>query len=181
MEIGEIPRDWKRANVSPIFKKGPRNNAENYRPISLMFIVCKLMESFVKEKIMSHILEEKLLSPKQYGLISGRSITTQLLKYLDNCIETIVSGGVVDAIYLDFVKAFDTVPHQRLLKKLEAYGTTDHILTLIKGFLSDRSQVVIYFSSRTKRDLCCLSSISTTYRRSFRPMHFSSRMIPKYS
>ena len=95
MEHGEIPNDWKRANVSPIYKKGPRNRAENYRTMSLTSIICKLMEYFVKEAAMNHMIEEKLLSSKQYGFISGRSTTTQLLRYLDKCIETIVDGGVV--------------------------------------------------------------------------------------
>ena len=142
MEHGEIPSDWKMAFVSPIYKKGARNRAENYRPISLTSIVCKIMESFIKEAVMNHIKVEKLLSPKQYGFISGRSTATQLLRYLDKCIETIVAGGVVDTIYLDFAKAFDTVPHRRLIGKLESYGINGNILNWIKAFLRGRSQVV---------------------------------------
>ena len=142
MELGQIPKDWKQANVSPIFKKGARNKAVNYRPISLTSIVCKLMESFVKNKIMKHIIDNELLSQKQYGFIIGRSTITQLLMYLNNCIELIVTGGVVDVIYLDFAKAFDTVPHRRLLGKLKAYGVTGNIFNWIKGFLNERSQVV---------------------------------------
>ena len=141
-EAGEIPLDWKKARVSPIFKKGSRHTAENYRPISLTSIVCKLMESFIKDAIMDHIKTYNLLSSKQYGFISGRSTTTQLLNYLDICIDTIVTGGVVDTIYFDFAKAFDTVPHRRLLKKLEAYGIDGMNLKWIEAFLSDRTQVV---------------------------------------
>ena len=121
MEVGKLPMDWKKANVSPIYKKGARNKAENYRPISLTSIICKLMESFIKDEIMSHIKANNLLSLKQYGFLSGRSTTTQLLHYLDKCVDTIVTG-VVDTIYFDFAKAFDTVPHRRLLGKLAAYG-----------------------------------------------------------
>ena len=138
----QIPNDWKKANVSPIFKKGARNRAENYRPISLTSIVCKLMESIIKEAVMSHVLSNKLLSSKQYGFISGRSTVTQLLRYLDKCVETMVKGGVTDTIYLDFAKAFDTVPHERLLGKLKAYGIDGAILTWIKAFLTGRTQVV---------------------------------------
>ena len=108
---GNMPQDWKKANVSPIYKKGVRNQAGNYRPISLTSIVCKIMESLIKEPVMNHILSNKLLPPKQYGFISGKSSITQLLRYLGSCVETIVIGGVTGTIYLDFAKAFDTVPH----------------------------------------------------------------------
>ena len=96
----KLPIDWKRANISPIYKKGSRNRAENYRPIRLTSLVCKIMETFVKRAIMKHLNVEKLLSNKQYEFTSGRSTATQLLKYLDKCIDTIANGGVVDSIYL---------------------------------------------------------------------------------
>ena len=70
---GNMPQDWKKANVSPIYKK-----AGNYRPISLTSIVCKIMESLIKEAVMHHILSNKLLPPKQYGFISGKSSIMQL-------------------------------------------------------------------------------------------------------
>ena len=122
MGQGVIPKDWKRANVSPIYKKGSRNCAENYRPISLTSLICKLMETFVKRAIMNHLTDLNPLSDKQYGFINGRSTTTELLRYSDKCIEIIANGGVVDSIYLDFAKAFDSVPHRRLIGKLDSYG-----------------------------------------------------------
>ena len=93
---------WKKANISSIFKKGAKNRAENYRPISLTSIVCKLMEKFIKQAIQDYLLENDLLSKKQHRFISGRSTVTQLLRYLDECIEEISDGSVVDVIYLDF-------------------------------------------------------------------------------
>ena len=137
-----IPEDWKQAFVSPIFKKGARNRAANYRPISLTSIVCKLMESIVKESVMNHLLQHGLLSPKQYGFISGRCTATQLLRYLDICVENLVNGEVTDTIYLDFSKAFDTVPHLRLLEKLKSYGISGDIITWVREFLSNRTQIV---------------------------------------
>ena len=128
MNEGCILQDWKMAYDSPIFKKGARNKAVNYRSISLTSIVFKLMESFVKDSIMTHMRVENLLSSKQYGFINGRSTTTQLLSYLDKCIDTIVSGGVVDTIYFDFAKAFDSVPQKRLLGKLKSYGINGKVL-----------------------------------------------------
>ena len=142
IKYGIIPKVWKWACVPSIYKKGPRINAENYRSISLTSILCKIMECFVRERVTKHLLEKKLLSIKQYGFISGRSTTVQLLSYLDKCVKTIVDGGVVDTIYLDFVKVFHTVPHRRLIGKLNAYGIKGNRLNWISEFLCDRTQVV---------------------------------------
>ena len=108
------------AYVSPIFKKGARNKAEKYRLKSLTSIVCQLMESFVENSIITHMRAENLLSSKLCDFINGRSSSTQLLSYLDKCTDTIVSGGVVDTIYFDFAKAFDSVPHERLLGQFKS-------------------------------------------------------------
>ena len=142
IEHGILPQDWKNAFVSPIFKKGARNLAENYRPISLTSIACKLMEKFVKDAVLTYLVEHNLLSKKQFGFISGRSTVTQLLQYLDKCAEVIASGGVVDSIYFDFSKAFDTVPHQRLSAKMKAYGIQGNLLKWIEAFLTGREQMV---------------------------------------
>ena len=142
IEHGILPKDWKNAFVSPIFKKGARNLAENYRPISLTSIVCKLMEKLVKDAVLTHLLEHNLLSKKQFGFISGRSTVTQLLQYLDNCAGVIATGGVVDSIYFDFSKAFDTVPHRRLSVKMKAYGIQGKLLKWIEAFLTGREQMV---------------------------------------
>ena len=100
------------------------------------------MESLVKEEVLTHMISNNLLSKKQYGFISGRSTVTQLLNYLDKCTATMANGGVTDSIYLDFAKAFDTVPHSRLIGKLQAYGINGDLLKWIEAFLRDRSQVV---------------------------------------
>ena len=143
LRSGILPDDWKQATVSPIYKKGPKNQPSNYRPVSLTSIICKMMESILtKTMIMPHLMRENLLSNKQYGFIPGRSTTTQLLHYLDSCAEAIADGDVIDIIYFDFAKAFDTVPHRRLLKKIESYGIHGNILKWINGFLSNRRQTV---------------------------------------
>eukprot|EP00111_Clytia_hemisphaerica_P011109 TCONS_00032522-protein len=137
-----IPKEWKMAYVSPIYKnKGAQNLAINYRPVSLTSVVCKLMESFLRRHIMNHQQDQKLLSNKQYGFISHRSTVTQLLNYLDKCSESIANGKVVDTIYFDFAKAFGTVPYRRLLKKLKGYGISGNCLR-IESFLTDRKQLV---------------------------------------
>ena len=138
-----VPSDWKKANISPIFKKGSKSIAANYRPISLTAVLCKLMESFIRDHVMKYLMENKLLTVKQHGFICGRSTVTQLLKYLDDCAKCVASGKVVDAIYLDFEKAFDTVPHRRLLEKLKAYGIAGEIFYWISDYLRERTQVVL--------------------------------------
>ena len=143
LENGTLPDDWKMAHVTPIYKnKGEQNLAINYRPVSLTSIVCKTMESLLREHIMAHLLNKELLSNKQYGFISKRSTVTQLLNYIDKCCESIANGKVVDSIYFDFAKAFDTVPHRRLQKKLESYGIRGPLLKWITSFLTDRKQLV---------------------------------------
>ena len=142
VKSGKIPEEWKLANIVAVFKKGSKSLPGNYRPISLTCVLCRVMESFLKDAIMEHLLENNLLSPRQHGFISGRSTVTQLLSYLDSCIKEVANGRVVDAVYLDFQKAFDTVPHARLLKKLEAYGIDGKLLEWITEYLKNRSQVV---------------------------------------
>ena len=105
-------------------------------------MVCKLLEMFVKKAFMEHLVSNSLLSSKQFGFTGGRSTVTQLLNYLDKCIEKIVAGKVVNCIYLDFSKAFDTVPHKRFSNKLKGYGISGELLNWIKAFLSDRTQTV---------------------------------------
>ena len=101
------------------------------------------METLIRDRLVQHLQEENLLSPKQHGFISGRSTVTQLLNYMDKCIQNTVGGHVVDAIYLDFAKAFDTVPHRRLLGKMEAYGISGSLLEWIKDYLHGRTQTVL--------------------------------------
>ena len=81
LKQGSLPLDWKLAHITPIFKKGTKNLAINYRPVSLTSIVCKLMEKIIKKQAVKHLLEYDLISPKQYEFVKGRSTTTQLLAY----------------------------------------------------------------------------------------------------
>ena len=101
-----------------------------------------MVETFIREKIMKHLIDENLLSSKQYGFISGRSTTLQLLNYIDKCVKTIAEGGVIDTIFFDFAKAFDSVPHRRLISKLESYGISGRVLNWIKNYLNERQQTV---------------------------------------
>lgn len=136
-----IPKEWKDGNVCPIFKKGNKSSASNYRPVSLTSVVCKLMESIVRDSIIEHMSLK--FTDCQHGFLNGRSCVTQLLECLNEWTSFLDKGQAVDVIYLDFAKAFDCVPHQRLLSKLKGYGIEGQSLGWIKDFLENRRQRVI--------------------------------------
>ena len=100
-----------------MYKKGNETHPLNYRPVSLTSIGCKILESIIRDHIIYHIKENKLLSNKQFGYIGGRSTTFQLIHVLDMGTKILDEGGTLDAIYCDFMKAFDKVPHNRLAHK----------------------------------------------------------------
>lgn len=143
ISTGELPEDWKCANITALFKKGNKKVAGNYRPVSLTSIICKLMESLVREEIIEHMKRHKLFSKRQFGFISGRSTVLQLLQVMDKWTEILDRGGCVDVVYCDFMKAFDKVPHLRLLHKLDKYQITGQYNTWIRSFLLGRKQRVI--------------------------------------
>ena len=119
-ETGCIPLQWKTANVVALHKKGSKSFASNYRPISLTCIMCKLYEQLIRQHILNHVSES--ITNKQHGFLSGRSCLSNLLEALDIIFDMIANGETVDIFYLDFQKAFDTVPHFRLFVKLSSFG-----------------------------------------------------------
>ena len=119
---GCLPEAWKEAHVIPLFKKGKKSQPGNYRPVSLTSIVCRIMESIIRDNLIIHMNSNNLFSKCQHGFIKNRSCTTNLLTALDQWTDAIDQGSAVDVIYFDFAKAFDTVPHSRLLNKLQGYG-----------------------------------------------------------
>ena len=127
MKSGKIPKDWRTANVTPIYKKGSKNIASNYRPISLTSQVCKVMEKLVKESIVAHLNKRNLIRESQHGFMEGKSCLTNLLSFLETATSYSDQGLPVDILYLDFSKAFDKVPHQRLITKLKAHGIGDTV------------------------------------------------------
>ena len=142
LQNGKLPSDWKKANVTAIFKKGEKSEANNYRPVSLTSVVCKVMESFIRDSIQNFLEDLQLYSKCQHGFRRKKSCTTQLLEVMDDFSRFHDKNENFDAIYLDFKKAFDSVPHIRLSRKLEAYGITGNLLSWIEDFLADRTQKV---------------------------------------
>lgn len=142
LEEGVVPQDFRDAIVVPLHKKGSRDKAENYRPISLTSIIGKIFESIIKDSIARFLKENNLIRDSQHGFTSGRSCLTNLLDFIENVTRELDNGNCVDVLYLDFAKAFDKVPHKRLLSKLEAHGITGNILRWVDSWLSNRRQKV---------------------------------------
>ena len=140
LEQGKLPDIWKSANITPIFKKGNKNNPLNYRPVSLTSVICKLLEKLIREEWVDMLEKQKMLTGKQFGFREGRSCVSNLLCFYDRVTETMQErDGWVDSIYLDFSKAFDKVPHKRLIWKLQHIGgISDTLLDWMNDFLQGR-------------------------------------------
>ena len=135
-----IPEVWKTAIVVALHKKGSVHNPNEYRPVSLTCILCKVYEKLVREYILEGI--EKAISSKQHGFTRGRSCLSNLLETIDVVNDLLAEGGCADILYFDFSKAFDSVPHHRLLIKLKGFGIPDYILDILEDFLVGRSMRV---------------------------------------
>ena len=147
---GVVLPDWKMANVTSIFKKGDRTSPANYRPISLTSIICRLMESILRDAILHHLKLHNLIRPSQHGFMPKRSCVTNLLEFLEDITRLVDEGHSIDLVYLDFAKAFDKVPHARLLSKVEAHGICGNIAKWIKEWLNDRKQKVVLNGCESK-------------------------------
>ena len=124
---GTVPDDWRQANVAPIFKKGEKYDAANYRPVSLTCICCKTWEHIIVCTINKNLAFEIILADCQHGFRSQRSCETQLVQFFHDLVSNLDRAlnrnhRQTDVIIMDFAKAFDKVPHRRLLYKLDYYG-----------------------------------------------------------
>jgi len=143
LDHGTVPEEWKTAHVSPIYKKGQKYSAVNYRPISLTCICCKIMEHVITSHIMKHGETNNILYPLQHGFRKARSCETQLLEFTDNISINMEQGKQTDVLVMDFSKAFDKVSHGLLIHKLHQYGIQGKTNAWIQAFLSGRSQSVV--------------------------------------
>ena len=140
---GELPNDWLTANITPVFKKGDKSNPSNYCPISLTSLCCKLMEHILCHSIMNHLESNHILNDYQYGFRSSHSCQAQLISIVEELQLALDCHHQVDLLLLDFSKAFDTVPHQHLLKKLKYYGINGKLYYWLSTWLTKRSQRVV--------------------------------------
>lgn len=156
LQSGLLPPIWKCALITPVFKKGSPSDPANYRPISLTCIACKLLESCVKEELLSYLMTHNIITKHQHGFLSRKSTSTQLLECTLDWTIALNTNKSVDIIYLDYAKAFDSVVHNKLLYKLSCYGVCDMVLQWIANFLHARLQAVRIGSSVSS--YCCVIS-----------------------
>jgi hypothetical protein len=143
LDSGTVSQDWTKANVSAEFKKGKRSDPANYRPISLTSIMSKILEHIIFSSVMAHADKHHILADFQHGFRKGHSCETQLINTVEELSRGLNCKQQIDCLVLDFAKAFDTVPHQRLLYKLEYYGVRGNTLEWIESWITSRTQTVV--------------------------------------
>ena len=136
-EEGIVPSEWKEANITPLFKKGSRKKLEHYRAVSLTSVVCTLLEALIRDHMGEFLVKRHtLMNTYQYGFLKARSCLTNFLCFLEEITKWVDDGSPVDVVYLDYQKAFDNVPHQRLLLNLKKHGIGNDVINWIEMWLT---------------------------------------------
>lgn len=142
LKLGKVPELWRRATVTPIAKKGNSKKPADYRPVSLTCTPCRLLETILRNEILTFLNENHLLSMEQHGFTSKHSTSTQMLECLYDWTFGLQRQKCIDVIYIDFAKAFDTVSHKKLLLKIKAMGVRGVLYDWLESYLTNRSQRV---------------------------------------
>ena len=144
LETGNFPQQWKVAKISPLLKSGSTTNFDNYRPISVLSIVSKVIEKIVQKQLMNFLDENKLLSTRQFGFRAKMSTELAATLLLDDVRKNVDKGKLVGAVFIDLSKAFDTISHSKVLTKLPSYGIDGKELRWFEDYLFNRPPQVSY-------------------------------------
>ena len=150
LEEGVFPQQLKQAKVRPLHKKNEKHLVTNYRPISLLPSLSKVLEKLIHKRIYAFFSEQKIISNRQYGFRSKLSTTDALCTFLSDTYNTLNTQNTTIAAFLDLTKAFDTIKHSILFEKLQNYGIRGRPLNLIKSYLTNRSQYCINSNMNSK-------------------------------
>ena len=142
LSTGQLPSSWKVAVVTPIHKKGSRVDVKNYRPISITSCCCRTLERIIRSKLNVFLRQNNIISSTQHGFQAGRSTDSILLQFYDYVTREVDSGRMVETVFFDFAKAFDRIPHLRLIDRISAIGVSGSVLRWLDNFLNDRRQRV---------------------------------------
>ena len=143
LELGIFPSRLKYSTVKPIFKKGDRQNAAKYRPISLLISFSKIFEKIIYTRIYEHVTQNQILTKEQYGFRRSLSIDDASYTLTHEILTALNKKHIVGGIFCDLRKAFDCVNHKILISKPEHYGIIGTCKTLIESYLTDRYQRVV--------------------------------------
>jgi hypothetical protein len=138
LDSGRLPKEWKIGVIKPIFKGGDPANPQNYRPICLTSVICKVMEKLLKKFLQSYLSSQNGVHPAQHGFQKSRSCVTNLLAAREKWVSMVDAGKSLDVVFIDFSRAFDKVPHQHLIWKLRKLGISGKVLNWLTDFLPGR-------------------------------------------
>ncbi|XP_045463813.1 uncharacterized protein LOC123673371 [Harmonia axyridis] len=150
LEQGIFPEVLKFARVIPVYKNGKEDECTNYRPISILPTISKILEEILKRRLLEFLDRSRVLDQNQHGFRSGKSTMTALVALMENIVEAVDEGRLVEVLTCDLSKAFDSVERDILLQKMEIYGVRGKALAIFESYLKNRTQVVSWNNEISK-------------------------------